>query len=173
MYRLAFNFLRNFFSEATLLKYGFNLSPMYRRSVGKLVYVSKNLHEVAIKIPLNYKNRNYVGAIFGGSMLSATDPIYMIQLMNILGDEYVVWDKAASIKYKRPARETVHVNFSFSADEIAEIKKQVHIQKELDYRKKALITNSDNSVVYAEVNKTIYIAQKQHYKQKIKNRTHK
>lgn len=173
MYKLAFNFLKHFFSEATLFKYGFNISPMYRRSVGKLVYVSKNLHEVDIKIPLNYKNRNYVGAIFGGSMLSATDPIYMIQLMNILGDEYVVWDKAASIKYKRPARETVHVNFSFSEGEIAEIKKQVAIQKELDYRKKALITNSDTSVVYAEVNKTIYIAQKQHYKEKIKNRSHK
>ncbi len=173
MYKLAFNFLKHFFSEATLFKYGFNISPMYRRSVGKLVYVSKNLHEVDIKIPLNYKNRNYVGAIFGGSMLSATDPIYMIQLMNILGDEYVVWDKAASIKYKRPARETVHVNFSFSESEIAEIKKQVAIQKELDYRKKALITNSDTTVVYAEVNKTIYIAQKQHYKEKIKNRSHK
>lgn len=173
MYKLAFNFLKHFFSEATLFKYGFNISPMYRRSVGKLVYVSKNLHEVDIKIPLNYKNRNYVGAIFGGSMLSATDPIYMIQLMNILGDEYVVWDKAASIKYKRPARETVHVNFSFSEGEIVEIKKQVAIQKELDYRKKALITNSDTSVVYAEVNKTIYIAQKQHYKEKIKNRSHK
>lgn len=173
MYKLAFNFLKHFFSEATLFKHGFNISPMYRRSVGKLVYVSKNLHEVDIKIPLNYKNRNYVGAIFGGSMLSATDPIYMIQLMNILGDEYVVWDKAASIKYKRPARETVHVNFSFSEGEIAEIKKQVAIQKELDYRKKALITNSDTSVVYAEVNKTIYIAQKQHYKEKIKNRSHK
>ena len=86
MYKIAFEFLKRFFSEAALFKYGFNISPMYRRSVGRIVFVSSDLHEVFVKIPLNYKNRNYVGAIFGGSMFSATDPIYMIQLMNILGD---------------------------------------------------------------------------------------
>ena len=70
MYKIAFNFLKQFFSEATLFKHGFNLSPMYRRSVGKLVFVSKDLYTVEVQIPLNYKNRNYVGAIFGGSMFS-------------------------------------------------------------------------------------------------------
>ena len=89
---------------------------MYRRSTGKIIEVSNDLHRVKIKLPLSYKNKNYVGAIFGGSMLSATDPIYMIQLMQILDDSYVVWDKAASIKYKRPAKETLYGEFNFSAD---------------------------------------------------------
>ena len=125
MYKIAFEFLKQFFSEAVLFKHGFNISPMYRRSVGKIISVSNNLHEVTVKIPLNYKNKNYVGAIFGGSMFSATDPIYMIQLMNILGDDYVVWDKAAEIKYKRPARENVFAKFTFSEDEINQIKEDV------------------------------------------------
>lgn len=172
MYKIAFNFLKIFFSEAALFKHGFNISPMYRRSVGKLMYVSNDLHEVQVQIPLNYKNRNYVGAIFGGSMLSATDPIYMIQLMNILGDDYVVWDKAATIKYKRPARETAHARFKFSKEEIKAIKENITINKEVDYEKILHVTNK-NDVVFAELTKTIYIAQKDYYIEKIKNRTHK
>ncbi|MGB0895990.1 MAG: DUF4442 domain-containing protein [Flavobacteriaceae bacterium] len=172
MYKIAFNFLKRFFSEAALFKHGFNLSPMYRRSVGKLVFVSKDLHNVHVHIPLNYKNRNYVGAIFGGSMFSATDPIYMIQLMNILGDDYVVWDKAADIKYKRPARETAHAHFQFSEEEIKMIKDRVIAEKEIDFEKTLAITNQNN-VIFAELSKTIYIAQKDYYKEKIKHRTHK
>jgi len=169
MYKIAFEFLRRFFSEALLFKYGFNFSPMYRRSVGKILYVSKDLHKVAVKIPLNYKNRNYVGAIFGGSMFAATDPIYMIQLMNILGDNYIVWDKAAEIKYKRPAREHAFANFIFSEDEINQIRKDVFIQKEINFEKKLPIL-SESGIVFAEVLKTIYISQKSYYKEKMKLR---
>lgn len=169
MYKIAFEFLKKFFTEATLYKHGFNLSPMYRRSVGKVTSVSKDLHEVAVKIPLNYKNKNYVGAIFGGSMFSATDPIYMIQLMNILGDDYVVWDKAAIIKYKRPAKEDAFAKFIFSEDEIIQIKKDISTQKEIDLDKQVNIASA-SGVVFAEVTKTIYISQKSYYKQKIKSR---
>jgi acyl-CoA hydrolase len=66
---------------------------------------------VKVRIKLSYKNSNYVGSICGGSLLSATDPIFMIQLMNILGNKYVVWDKAAAIKFKRPAKEMCYVDF--------------------------------------------------------------
>ena len=114
MYKTAFEFLKKYISEATLFKHGFNISPMYRRSVARIIYVSENLQEVLIRIPLNYKNRNYVGSIYGGSMLSATDPIYMTQLMNILGNDFVVWDKATTVRYKRPAREQVFAKFIFS-----------------------------------------------------------
>ena len=69
---------------------------MYRRSTGKVIKVSEDLLFVKIKIPISYKNRNFVGSIFGGSLFSATDPLFMIQLMNILGDNYVVWDKDAT-----------------------------------------------------------------------------
>lgn len=169
MYKIAFEFLKQFFSEAVLFKYGFNISPMYRRSVGKVLFVSDDIHQVKIKIPLNYKNRNYVGAIFGGSMLSATDPIYMIQLMSILGNDFVVWDKAACIKYKRPAKETVYVDFVFSKEEIEQIKKDIANHKEIDCVKQVMITNASGTV-FAEVTKTIYISQKSYYIEKIKFR---
>ncbi|WP_445955813.1 DUF4442 domain-containing protein [Yeosuana sp.] len=138
---------------------------MYRRSTGKIIEVSNDLHYVKVKIPISIKNRNYVGSIFGGSLFSATDPIYMIQLMNILKEDYIVWDKDASIKYKRPAKENVYAEFSFSQDEINEIKSQVANNGEFNLVKTLNLVNKQN-VVFAEISKTIYIANKTFFKEK-------
>ena len=68
-----------FIAKNTLYKYGFNWSPMYRRSTARITSVSEDLLDIKIRLPLNYKNRNFMGTIFGGSMFSAVDPIPMIQ----------------------------------------------------------------------------------------------
>lgn len=169
MYRTATNFLKRFLKTSTIYKYGFNWSPMYRRSTAKLIEVSDDLHYVKIRLKLNWKNRNYAGSIFGGSMLSATDPIYMIQLIQILGDDFVVWDKAASIKYKRPAKETIYAKFVFSAQEIDELRKQISLKNEVNITKSVELINAKN-IVFAEIEKTIYVANKSFYKEKVRLR---
>ena len=73
MYKIATEFLKRFFKTSTIYKYGFNWSPMYRRTTAKLIEVSDDLHYVKIRLKLNWKNRNYAGSLFGGSMLAATD----------------------------------------------------------------------------------------------------
>jgi len=166
MYATLANFFEEFLKKKTIFKYGFNLAPMYRRSTGRVYFVSDDLLSVKIKIPLSYKNRNFVGTIFGGSLSSATDPVYMIQLMNILGKNYVVWDKEATIKFKRPANETAYADFSFTEGEITQIKSDISQNKELNLIKELSITNKDKSVKFAELIKTIYIADKSYYKEK-------
>jgi hypothetical protein len=158
--------LEKVMSKASIYKYGFNLSPMYRRSTGRIYEVSDDLLSVKVRIKLTYKNSNYVGSIFGGSLFSATDPIFMIQLINILDNNYVVWDKAATIKFKRPAKETCYVDFIFTKEEIIQIKNDVAEKKEIDLIKNIKLTNKDKSIVFAEVSKVIYIADKQYYKEK-------
>ncbi len=170
MYAAISKILKKFFKMSTIFKYGFNISPMYRRSTGKVLSVSDDLLSVQVKIPISYKNRNYVGSIFGGSLFSATDPVFMVQLINILEDSYVVWDKKAEIKFKRPAKENSYVDFTFTEEEIAEIKERVKEEKEIDLIKEIKITNKDASTVYAEVSKTIYIADKDYYKNKRKKK---
>ena len=101
-----------------LFKYGFNLLPMYRRSTGRLTEVSEGLLTIKIKIPLSYKNRNYVNSIFGGSLFSVVDPIPTVQWINIIGDEYVVWDKSSQVFFKRPAKENVYAEFNYTLDEV-------------------------------------------------------
>ena len=169
MYKTISKILKRFMSDKQIYKYGFNLSPMYRRSTGRIIEVSDDLHYVKIKIPLNWKNRNYVGTIFGGSMLSATDPIYMIQLMNILGEDYIVWDKAASIKYKRPGKDTIYCEFKFTKEDIENIKTQVNQKGEIDLIKTPHLVDKQGKVI-AELSKTIYIANKAFYKEKRKKK---
>lgn len=168
-YDSASQILNKFFKPSTILKYGFNYSPMYRRSTAKLILVSDDIHHVKIIIPLSYKNKNYAGTIFGGSLLSATDPIYMIQLIQILGHEYVVWDRSSNIKFKRPANEDAFVDFIFLPEEINKILNEVSANGEIDIVKKLNIV-SKNNTVFAEVEKTIYISTKKFYKEKQKLR---
>ncbi|NOZ46756.1 MAG: DUF4442 domain-containing protein [Chlorobi bacterium] len=172
MYQKIFKILKVFFRTDQIFKYGFNFSPMYRRTVGRIIYISKDLMTVKIKIPLNYKNRNYTGSIFGGSLFSATDPIFMIQLIQILGDNYIVWDKMALIKYKRPARENVFASFEFTKEEINDIKQRINELKEINICKKLKLTGS-KGIVYAELEKTLYIASKDYYKKKTLKRENK
>lgn len=120
---------------------------------------------VEASLPLSWKNSNYVGSIFGGSMLSASDPVLMIQLMQILGDDFVVWDKAVHMRFKRPARERVQIVFKFSADEIEQIRQQAVQHGEVDCEKVIELTNTEGTV-FAVATKTLYIATKAHYKAK-------
>lgn len=165
MYDKLAKLLSPYIKGATLFKILFNLSPMYRRSTGRIQSVSEDLLKVVVKIPKSYKNNNYVGSIFGGSLFSATDPIYMIQLIQVLGKEYVVWDKSTTIRFKRPARETAYAVFEFSVDEIEEIKSRVREEKEIDVVKLLPITDKDQRI-FAEAEKTIFISDKAFYKNK-------
>lgn len=161
---------QRFIPKHTLFKYGFNWSPMYRRSVGKLTHVSEDLLQVDIKLPLNYKNRNFVGSTFGGSLFSALDPIPMIQLLHILGDNYVVWDKSAQVRFKRPGRETLYASFIYTKKEIEDIKQQVALHNEIDITKINAFTTKNSDATICEVSKTMYVAKKSFYKEKMAKR---
>jgi len=154
------------FSKHALMKHTLNLSPMYRRSTGRLTYVSKDLSEIRIRIRLTWRNRNFVNTIFGGSMFAAVDPIPMAQLMPLLGDQYIVWDKAAEIKFKLPARETLYASFTWSAERLEDIRQQVAQSNEIEIVHQTLLTDKAKSKEFCEVTKRIYIADKAFYKSK-------
>ncbi|MEM8559598.1 MAG: DUF4442 domain-containing protein [Bacteroidota bacterium] len=159
-----------FFSEATLFKYGFNLSPMYRRSTARITTVSDDLMRVEIALPLTYKNRNYVGSIFGGSLFSSVDPIPMVQLINILDSAYIVWDKAAVVRFKAPAREDLVAVFEYTLSEIEHLVDTVEAEGETEIVKTTRLTSRDGTRVFCEVDKTIYVATKAFFKEKKERR---
>lgn len=169
MYKSGTEFLKRFFKTSTIYKYGFNWSPMYRRTTAKLIEISDDLYYVKIRLKLNWKNRNYAGSIFGGSMLSATDPIYMIQLIQILGNNYVVWDKAVEARYRKPAKGTIYGEFSFTKKEVNALKQTVKDKGETDIVKTMHLADANQNII-ATFKKTLYVADKAFYKQKVKNR---
>ncbi len=169
MYRQLSNVLQRFTPPSALFKYGFNMSPMYRRSTGRVAEVSDDLHVVEVRIPLTWRNRNYVGTMFGGSMLSATDPVYMIQLIGILGDEFVVWDKSVELRFRRPAKSGLVARFEFDQDEVDQIRAAARAEGEIDWHKPLDLRDASGDVV-ASGTKTLYIATKAYREQKAAQR---
>ncbi len=137
----------------------FNFFPAYRGTGGRIVYIADDFSEVRVKLPLNWRTRNYVGTIYGGSIYASVDPIYMLMLIHILGPEYIVWDKAAKIRFRKPGKDTLYVDFKLSQQEINEIKLLAEDAKSVD-RIYDLELKDKNGVVHAQIEKTLYIAKK-------------
>jgi hypothetical protein len=137
----------------------FNFFPAYRGTGGRIAYISGDWLYVRVKLPLSWRTRNYVGTIYGGSIYASVDPIYMLMLMKILGPGYIVWDKAAKIRFRKPGKDTLYVDFNLSQDEIDEIKRLAANAKSVD-RIYNVELKDKNGVVHAQIEKTLYIAKK-------------
>lgn len=142
-----------------LRRWGFNVFPAYRGTGARITYIAADWREVRIKLPLNWRTRNYVGTIYGGSMYAAVDPIYMIMLIQVLGPEYVVWDKAASIRFRKPGKRTLTARFVIDEAETEAIKAALAGEKSIDRVYQIDLVDRDG-VVHASVEKTIYIRRK-------------
>lgn len=140
-------------------RFKFNFFPAYRGSGARVVYISADYRKIKIKIPLNWRTRNYVGTIYGGSMYSGIDPIYMIMLIKNLGKNYIVWDKSASIRFKKPGKETLFAEFKISESDLDEIKTALLLEKSVDKLYKVELKDQ-NDKVHCIIEKTIYIANK-------------
>ncbi len=145
--------------KSRTFRWGFNFFPAYRGTGGRLVYVADDYHEIRIKLPLNWRTKNYVGTIYGGSIYASIDPIYMLMLIKILGPEYVVWDKAAKIRFRKPGKDTLYADFTLSQEEISEIKRLAEDAKSVDRIYNVELKGRDG-VVHAQIEKTLYIAKK-------------
>jgi acyl-coenzyme A thioesterase PaaI-like protein len=134
----------------------FNVWPCYWGTGGRVTFLSRDWREAVVRLTLNWRTRNYVGTIFGGSLYGAIDPIYMLLLINILGPGYVVWDKAACIRFKKPGRGRLEARFRVSEDEIAAIRELAAREKSVD-RVYTVELKDRDGVVCASIEKTVYI----------------
>ena len=141
------------------MRWLFNLFPAYRGTGGRVAYISADFREARVRLPLNWRTRNYVGTIFGGSLYGAADPLYMILLIKILGPDYVVWDKAATIRFLKPGRATLFARFLVEEEEIATIRRLLETAPSIDRIYRVDLADAEG-IVHAEVEKTIYIRRK-------------
>ncbi|MBZ0277713.1 MAG: DUF4442 domain-containing protein [Anaerolineae bacterium] len=137
----------------------FNFFPAYRRTGGRIIYMADDGREARVKVDLNWTTRNYVGTIFGGSMYGAVDPIYMVMLIRVLGSDYIVWDKAAAIRFKKPGKTTLYAHFKVDDAELQAIQDGLMTQPSLDRIYTVDLVDSAG-VVHATIEKTIYIRRK-------------
>lgn len=115
-----------------------------------------DFREVRIRLPLNWRTRNYVGTIYGGSIYGAVDPIYMLMLMRVLGRDYLVWDKAATIRFRRPGRTTLYATFLVPDDLVDGIRNELETADKLD-RLFTIELKDASGEVHAIIEKTVHV----------------
>lgn len=79
--------------------------------------------------------------------------------MENLGRDYIVWDKKATIQYKKPGTGSVFAKFSLSEIEIDSIRHEADNNYKYEPKFIVNVTNKEGDVV-AEVEKTIYVRRK-------------
>jgi len=145
--------------QSRVMRWKFNLFPVFRRTGGRVTYISADLHELHIKLPLSWKTRNYVGTIYGGSMYGAVDGILMVMFINLLGRKYIVWDKSGKIRYRRPGRTTLTAKFVVTDQELDSIREQLESVDRFDREYRIDLVDSAGEVC-AEIDKLIHFRRK-------------
>ena len=122
--------------------------------------VAEDFRTVDVELRMKFFNRNYVGTHYGGSLYSMCDPWFMVMLIEQLGPDYIVWDKAATIRFKKPGKGTVKASFHIPEERVQEIRTQADALGKIEPQFQAVVTDAEGNVV-AEVDKLLYVRKKQ------------
>ncbi len=122
-------------------------------------------HTLRVRMKLTRLNVNLVGTHFGGSLYAMCDPFFMLILMHHLGEDHVVWDKAASICFVRPGRGTVYATFHIPPETIDAIRKQADGGEKVEPAFTVDVLDEAGEVV-AQVEKRLYVRRKQDHRVK-------
>lgn len=150
------------------LKTAFRFMWLWPPFLGASVSIKEmndDLTRIVVQMKRRWWSQNYVGTQYGGSLFSMTDPFYMLMLLEHLGREYIVWDKAGSIRYKKPAKDTVYATFELTKEKIEEIKKLADENPKYEPTFQVLIKDDDGEVV-AEVDRLVYVKRKDKVKKR-------
>jgi acyl-coenzyme A thioesterase PaaI-like protein len=112
-----------------------------------------------VEMKLTALNRNLVGVHFGGSLYAMCDPWFMLILMRVLGNDYIVWDKAASIKFVSPGRGKVTATFHIPPERVDQIRADADRDGKTEPTFSVDVLDEQGQVV-AHVEKLLYVRRK-------------
>ena len=141
------------------MRFLINLYPPFLGAGIRVKQLQSDGKAVDVEMKLRFWNRNYVGSHYGGSLYSMTDPFYMLMLIENLGPEFIVWDKSASIRFRKPGRGTVTARFRLSDEQIEDIRRTLETEDKVEPRFTVEIRDDAGNVV-AEVEKLLHIRKK-------------
>jgi acyl-coenzyme A thioesterase PaaI-like protein len=150
---LAFK-IRQRFLEKAIRFYGPFLGAAVRP-----VEMSEDFRHIEVEMPLTFYNKNYMGTQFGGSLYAMVDPWYMLMLIKNLGEDYIVWDKSATINFRKPGRGKVTAEFILTQEKIDEVKAIVDSQVKTDVHFLVEIKDETGKLI-ADVDKVVYVRKK-------------
>lgn len=122
--------------------------------------IADDFLSVSVRMRLRFWNKTGVGTHFGGSLYAMCDPFFMLILMRTLGADYLVWDKGAAIRFKKPGRGTVSATFSIARERVDEIRAEADLHGRSEPQFQALVKDVDDNVI-AEVDKFLLVKRKE------------
>src|SRR6267154_6789970 len=133
-----------------------NFWPPFLGAGIRVKRIAPDMKAVDVEMKLRFWNANYVSTHFGGSLFAITDAFYMLMLMANLGRDYIVWDKAASIRYRKPGRGTVRAEFRLTDVQIDDIREKLKTLPKYEpvFR---VDVKDETGLVIAEVEKLLYV----------------
>jgi len=147
-------------AKSSHLRRWINLWPPFLGAGIRVKYIAADMKAVDVEMKLRWWNTNYVGTHFGGSLFAMTDAFYMLMLMANLGRDYIVWDKAASIRYRKPGTGTVRAEFRLTDSQLDDIRDKLKTLPK--YEPTFLVEVKDESgEVVAAVEKLIHVRRKE------------
>lgn len=149
-----------FFGKGQTIRLALNWYAPYLGAGVRITHVSDDFREVRVTMPLRWYNRNYVGTHYGGSLYSMVDPFYMLMLIENLGKDVIVWDKAATVRFRRPGTGTVHADFRIEQPLLDDIRARLDAGEDsFDITLPVTIVDASDKTV-AEVDKVLHIRSK-------------
>ena len=142
------------------LRRGVNLWPPFLGAGIRVKHIAPDMKAIDVEMKLRWWNANYVGTHFGGSLFAMTDAFYMLMLMANLGRDYIVWDKAASIRYRKPGRGTVRAEFRLSEAQLDEIREKLKTLPKYEPVYKVEVRDQQGTII-AEVEKLLHVRRKE------------
>jgi len=145
--------------RSRMQRWGFNFFPTYRSTGAWITYIADDYREIRIRLPLGWRTKNYVGTMFGGSMYAASDGVYMVMLIKNLGREYMVWDKSATVRFRKPARTTLYGRFVLAPKDIDDIRAATAGGEPVERVHRVALVDREN-VVHAEIEWLVHVRRK-------------
>src|ERR1700722_62280 len=146
--------------DSHALRRWINLWPPFLGAGIRVKHIAPDMMSVDVEMKLRWWNANYVGTHFGGSLFAMTDPFYMLMLMANLGRDYIVWDKAASIRYRKPGKGSVRAEFRLTNAQLDEIREKLKTQPKYEPIFSVEVKDEQGTVI-AEVEKLLHVRKKQ------------
>ena len=133
-----------------------NLWPPFLGAGIRVTRLDPDWKAVDVEMKLRLWNSNFVGTHYGGSLYSIADPFYMLMLIENLGPDYVVWDKSAVIRFRKPGKGKVAASFRLTSAQLDAIRRDLQAQEKLE-PEFVVEVKDDSGTVIAEVRKTLHI----------------
>jgi acyl-coenzyme A thioesterase PaaI-like protein len=145
--------------SARTVRRALNWYPPLRFAGIRVLDLADDWRHARVVLRRRWYNRNYVGTQFGGSLFAMTDPFWMIMTLRCLGDDHIVWDKAAEIEFVAPGREDVYAEFRIDDAMLDEIRAATAGgEKYLRWCETAVVGASGELI--ARVRKQLYVRRK-------------